>query len=133
MSDHFAALAELLKNVASGAEEKAFAKVAWLFCPTKPLWYTVGRCRTAVPVDALHMLIHAYGQLTTPFGATALEYLTAALGLHPLAKAMNALAATNFWLVCTLWHNKSPYKKRGLSPRWNLHLGFENTDLSYYA
>jgi hypothetical protein len=66
------------------------------------------------------MLIHVNRQLFTPFGATALQNFTAAFGLHTLTKAVNPLPTTDFWLISTLWHSRSPKKTRALSPELDI-------------
>ena len=49
-----------------------------------------------------------YAQFMTTLCTAAGQYFTAVGGLHPLAEAMNRLAATSVWLKCTL-HLKNFY------------------------
>ena len=42
------------------------------------------------------------GEFVTPLCTAASQYFTTVGGLHPLAEAVNRLAATSVWLKCTL-------------------------------
>lgn len=92
------------EGVAVGAPFLAQAcEVFWLVEPVLLLnpQLISERGLARVPIHLLDV-VRRYGQAVTPLRATRLQHTTTTLGLHPLAEAVNARAAANLRLPCSL-------------------------------
>ena len=59
------------------------------------------------------MIVHAYAEAATPFGAAIFQDSPSAFALHAFTKTVHPHAATDFGLICTLRHPIVLLKKPG--------------------